>query len=78
MVPALLAQYIRHVIQVITHEVLNLDKLTYAGNVESLAPVSDSERYQFSHTDICYRDVLDAVFAEYQPDSICIWAMRAL
>ena len=61
---------VRHLIADTDHQVMNLDKLTYAGNIESLAPVSDSERYQFSHTDICDRDALDAVIAEYQPDII--------
>jgi dTDP-glucose 4,6-dehydratase len=38
---------IRHIIQNTQDEVVNLDKLTYAGNLESLAEVSDSERYAF-------------------------------
>ena len=61
---------VRHLINDTEHQVLNLDKLTYAGNVESLAPVASSERYQFSHTDICDRAALDSVFADFQPDII--------
>jgi dTDP-glucose 4,6-dehydratase len=61
---------VRHLINDTDHQVLNLDKLTYAGNIESLAPVSDSERYQFSQTDICDRASLDVVFSEFQPDII--------
>ena len=61
---------VRHLINDTDHQVLNLDKLTYAGNIESLVPVSDSERYQFSKTDICDRAALDAVFSEFQPDII--------
>ena len=61
---------IRHLIGETNHQVMNLDKLTYAGNVESLASVSDSDRYHFSHTDICNRAALDRVFAEFQPDII--------
>ena len=61
---------IRHLIGETNHQVMNLDKLTYAGNVESLASVSDSDRYHFSHTDICDRAALDRVFAEFQPDII--------
>jgi len=61
---------VRHLINDTDHQVLNLDKLTYAGNIESLAPVADSRRYQFSQTDICDRAALDAVFSEYQPDII--------
>ena len=61
---------IRHLISDTDHQVMNLDKLTYAGNIESLASVSSSERYQFSHTDICDRAALDVVFAEYRPEII--------
>jgi dTDP-glucose 4,6-dehydratase len=61
---------VRHLISDTDHQVLNLDKLTYAGNLESLASVSCSERYQFSQTDICDRVALDAVFSEFQPDII--------
>ena len=52
---------IRHIIQNTQDSVVNLDKLTYAGNLESLANVSDSERYAFEHVDICNREELDRV-----------------
>lgn len=61
---------VRHLINDTNHQVMNLDKLTYAGNIESLATICDSERYQFSQTDICDRAALDAVFAKFQPDLI--------
>lgn len=61
---------VRHLINDTEHQVMNLDKLTYAGNLESLASVSGSERYQFSQTDICDRPALDAIFADFQPDII--------
>jgi dTDP-glucose 4,6-dehydratase len=38
---------IRHLIQNTPHQVANLDKLTYAGNLESIAPVAESTRYRF-------------------------------
>ena len=44
---------VRHLVNDTDYQVLNLDKLTYAGNIESLASVYDSERYQFSQTDVC-------------------------
>ena len=50
---------IRHIINHTNNEVLNIDKLTYAGNLESLESIADSERYQFSQTDICDRIALD-------------------
>ena len=61
---------VRHLIENTDNQVMNLDKLTYAGNIESLVPISDSERYQFSQTDICDRQALDSVFAQFQPDII--------
>ncbi|HDX8441864.1 TPA: NAD-dependent epimerase/dehydratase family protein, partial [Aeromonas hydrophila] len=44
---------VRHIIQNTNDSVLNLDKLTYAGNLESLASVASSERYAFEQVDIC-------------------------
>ena len=61
---------IRHIIGSTADSVVNLDKLTYAGNLESLANVSDSERYAFEHVDICDRAELDRVFLEHQPDAV--------
>ena len=61
---------IRHIIQNTNHTVLNFDKLTYAGNLESLALVENNERYQFSHTDICNREALDHLFCEFSPDAV--------
>jgi dTDP-glucose 4,6-dehydratase len=49
---------------------VNIDKLTYAGNLESLTEVSDNPRYTFMQVDICDRNRLDQVFAEQQPDAI--------
>ncbi|MFW1535934.1 dTDP-glucose 4,6-dehydratase, partial [Vibrio parahaemolyticus] len=50
--------------------VVNLDKLTYAGNLESLVDVADSDRYYFEQVDICDRTELDRVFSEHQPDMV--------
>lgn len=61
---------IRHIITSTRDSVVNLDKLTYAGNLESLAEVSDSERYTFEQADICDRVEMDRVFAKHQPDAI--------
>ncbi|MEG2749970.1 MAG: dTDP-glucose 4,6-dehydratase, partial [Acinetobacter sp.] len=61
---------IRHVIENTEHYILNVDKLTYAGNLESLISISNNERYQFSQTDICDRASLDQLFAEFQPDVV--------
>ncbi len=61
---------IRHLIRHTTHDVLNVDKLTYAGNLESLGQVSSDPRYNFEQLDIVDRNKLDRVLAEYQPDLI--------
>ncbi|ARO97177.1 dTDP-glucose 4,6-dehydratase 2 [Vibrio alginolyticus] len=61
---------VRHIIRDTQDTVINLDKLTYAGNLESLVDVSDSERYYFEQVDICDRAELDRVFSEHQPDRV--------
>ncbi|MCF7482073.1 dTDP-glucose 4,6-dehydratase [Vibrio sp. J1-1] len=61
---------VRHIIRDTQDTVINLDKLTYAGNLESLVDVSESERYYFEQVDICDRAELDRVFSEYQPDMV--------
>ncbi|EJG1636750.1 dTDP-glucose 4,6-dehydratase [Vibrio alginolyticus] len=61
---------VRHIIRDTQDTVINLDKLTYAGNLESLVDVSESERYYFEQVDICERAELDRVFSEHQPDRV--------
>ena len=61
---------IRQYIEFTDHEVINLDALTYAGNLESLADVESNPRYYFEHVDIrCQTDV-ERVLKKYQPDAI--------
>lgn len=61
---------IRHIILNTDDTVINVDKLTYAGNLESLLNVSDSSRYQFEQVDICDRSELDRVFAKHKPSAV--------
>ena len=61
---------IRHLINDTGHSVVNLDKLTYAGNLESLASISDSPRYVFEQVDICDAAEVQRVFAVHQPDAV--------
>lgn len=61
---------IRHIINNTQDQVVNLDKLTYAGNLESLSSVSDSDRYHFEQVDISNRIELDRIFNQYQPDVV--------
>jgi len=61
---------VRHLIENTTAEVANLDKLTYAGNLESLSSVSDSSRYYFYQVDICDAAALEDVFARFKPTHV--------
>ncbi len=61
---------IRHIILDTNDEVLNLDKLTYAGNLESLDIVESDPRYQFEHCDICNREKVARIFSKFQPDLV--------
>ena len=61
---------IRQYIQQTNHEIINLDALTYAGNLESLNTVSTDPRYHFEHVDIRDITAIKAVFDKYQPDAI--------
>jgi len=61
---------VRMLIQETEHSVLNLDALTYAGNLNSLADLADHPRYQFSHTNICDAQALENAFTDYKPDWI--------
>ncbi len=61
---------IRHIIENTSDEVVNLDKLTYAGNLESLQSISDNPRYVFEQVDICNREELERVFSKYKPDVV--------
>lgn len=61
---------IRHLIQSTHHRVINLDNLTYAGNLESLKDISDSQRYLFEQADITDRKTLDQIFFRHTPDIV--------
>jgi dTDP-glucose 4,6-dehydratase len=50
--------------------VLNVDKLTYAGNLDSLREIAANPFYHFLHSDICDRAAMDAAFADFQPDGV--------
>lgn len=61
---------IRYIINQTRDSVVNVDKLTYAGNLESLSSISHSERYCFEKVDICDRLAIEAVFEKYKPDCV--------
>ena len=61
---------IRHIIDNTNHNVVNVDKLTYAGNLESLASIENDTRYTFEQVDICDANEIKRVFNEHQPDIV--------
>ena len=61
---------IRHIIENTEDSVINVDKLTYAGNLESLSSVTNNSRYSFEQVDICNRKALDEILEKYQPQVI--------
>lgn len=61
---------IRYLIQHTQDEVCNIDKLTYAGNLESLIDIQHSLRYQFHKIDICNAAALEQIFSTFRPDVV--------
>ena len=61
---------VRYLINSTYNRVLNIDKLTYAGNLESLASVNDNPRYQFLHADICDKVAMTKAFDDFEPDIV--------
>jgi dTDP-glucose 4,6-dehydratase len=61
---------VRHLVRDTPHEVLNLDKLTYAGNLASLEPIANAPRYRFVRADICNAAAVAKAIADYRPDVI--------
>jgi dTDP-glucose 4,6-dehydratase len=61
---------IRFLTEETNHQVLSLDKLTYAGNLESLADISDNDCYEFVQGDVCDRALVARLFAEFKPNVV--------
>ena len=61
---------IRYLINETNSNILNIDKLTYAGNLESLETVSNNPRYQFLHADICDKSAMTKAFQDFQPNIV--------
>ena len=58
-------------------EILNIDKLTYAGNLENLVAVSANRRYRFLRADICDAAAIDAAFSDFAPDAVVHFAAES-
>ncbi len=61
---------VREIIRNTSCSVINLDKLTYAGNLSSLESVSASDRYTFVQADICDKQAVTSLLEKYQPDAV--------
>ena len=61
---------VRHLLQNTPHQVVNLDKLTYAGNLQSLPGASENPAYRFEQVDICDAEGVAHVLAEHRPDAV--------
>jgi len=61
---------IRHIIKDTQHKVVNIDKLTYCGNLQSLKLVEESNNYIFEQMDICQIDEIKKIFEKYRPDIV--------
>lgn len=61
---------VRHIIENTDDSVINVDKLTYAGNLDNLASVADNPRYAFEQVDICDHAELDRIFQQHQPTTV--------
>jgi dTDP-glucose 4,6-dehydratase len=60
----------RHLVADLGHEVVNLDKLTYAACLANLDPIAEDPRYRFERADICDRPAVERIFAETRPDAV--------
>ncbi len=69
--------FTRMLIRETPHQAAVLDKLTYAGNLENLEPVSGDSRYSFHRADIADADAVDRVFAEVKPDAVVHFAAES-
>jgi dTDP-glucose 4,6-dehydratase len=69
--------FVRLALQNSSTEIVNIDKLTYAGNLENLASVADNPRYRFQKADLCDQDGLRQIFEENRPDSVVHFAAES-
>jgi dTDP-glucose 4,6-dehydratase len=69
--------FVRMAVAETDYRVVNLDRLTYAGNLENLAPVDGDERYRFVHGDICDEGLVQSVLSDEKPDAIVHFAAES-
>ena len=69
---------IRYIISNTSHKVVNIDKLSYSGNLESLNSIKEDKRYLFERVDICDSIELERIFSDNKPDIVIHMAAQAL
>jgi dTDP-glucose 4,6-dehydratase len=69
--------FVRLLIREESHEIINLDKLTYSGNLENLAEVDGNPRYRFVHGDICDARLVRDLFERERPDAVVHFAAES-
>jgi len=69
--------FVRMTVAETDYRVVNLDQLTYAGNLENLAPVDGGDRYRFVHGDICDEGLVQSVLSDEKPDAIVHFAAES-
>jgi dTDP-glucose 4,6-dehydratase len=69
--------FVRLLIREESHEIINLDKLTYSGNLENLAEVDGNPRYRFVHGDICDARLVRGLFERERPDAVVHFAAES-
>ena len=68
---------VRRLIKNTANQVLVVDKLTYAGNLENLTAIEDHPRYRFIHADICDERAVDSAMSEEKPDAVVHFAAES-
>ena len=71
------SNFIQLLLQQPDRQVLNLDKLTYAGNLDSLQSVAEQPGYEFIQADICIAEQVEKIINEFQPDAIVHFAAES-
>lgn len=71
------SNFIHYMLQKYSYEIVNLDALTYAGNLENLRDIEQDERYTFIHGDIRDRDLVDSIFRKHDIDTVINFAAES-
>lgn len=71
------SNFVKHMLNQYNYQIINLDALTYAGNLENLSDIEDNPRYTFIKGDIRDRELVDRIFQEYSIDTVVNFAAES-